>query len=131
MRATHYVADTYGYRIVEPQKPLITYPNRTKTDSLIGTSNSLTSDVNNNGVLLQWDQLYFPIGCGKFEGGFRSDIPLLFVDDVRYIIGFIIQIALFIFNITLVVAIVLLFAIILLMFYINMFDKYSAMIKKI
>uniref|UniRef100_A0A1B0A2F0 Uncharacterized protein n=1 Tax=Glossina pallidipes TaxID=7398 RepID=A0A1B0A2F0_GLOPL len=72
LRATHYVADTRGYRTVEPQKPVVTYPEA--DDPIKGPS---------SGILLQWDELYFPIGCGKFEGGVRPDIPLVFIDDVR------------------------------------------------
>lgn len=71
MRATHYVADNHGYRTVEPEKPVVTYP--TPDDPATGKS---------NGVLLQWNELYFPIGCGKFEGGVRPNIPLIFVEDV-------------------------------------------------
>ncbi|XP_037881071.1 PE-PGRS family protein PE_PGRS16-like, partial [Glossina fuscipes] len=70
LRATHYVADTRGYRTVEPQKPVVTYPEA--DDPIKGPS---------SGILLQWDELYFPIGCGKFEGGVRPDIPLVFIDD--------------------------------------------------
>lgn len=84
LRATHYVADTHGYRIVEPQKPLITYPNRTHTDDNGSSSHTALNLIDNDdGVLLQWNQLYFPIGCGKFEDGVRPDVPLLFFDDVR------------------------------------------------
>lgn len=71
LRATHYVADAHGYRTVTPMKPVVTYP-PTEDPS-----------IKSSGVLLQWDELYFPIGCGKFEGGVRPNIPLIFVEQVR------------------------------------------------
>lgn len=68
LRATHYVADTHGYRTVEPQKPVEVYP---------------VYGEGGHGVILQWDELYFPIGCGKFEGGARPEFPVLHLGDVR------------------------------------------------
>lgn len=68
LRATHYVADTHGYRTVEPQKPVEVYP---------------VYGERGHGVILQWDELYFPIGCGKFEGGARPEFPVLHLGDVR------------------------------------------------
>lgn len=72
LRATHYVADAHGYRTVKPENPVEVFP-PTPDDP---------SNTKFQGIILQWHELYFPVGCGKFEGGVRPDIPYIHVDDV-------------------------------------------------
>jgi len=74
LRATHYVADAHGYRTVEPEKPVETFPPHLYSETNGGPSEP--------GIVLQWEELYFPIGCGKFANGAQHGVPF-FLDDVR------------------------------------------------
>lgn len=62
---------------MEPEKPVETFPP--------GLYNETNGGPSKPGILLQWHELYFPIGCGKFEGGAVHDIPYFVVDDVSKI----------------------------------------------
>lgn len=67
---THYVADSHGFRHVEPEKPVEVFPD-------LGLDNDkprLRKD--DNGNLVPWHDLYFPVGCGSFEGGVKRDFPV-------------------------------------------------------
>jgi len=68
------VADAHGYRTVEPEKPVETFPPHLYSETNGGPSEP--------GIVLQWEELYFPIGCGKFANGAQHGVPF-FLDDVR------------------------------------------------
>lgn len=70
LRVTHYVADSHGFRHVEPEKPVEVFP-------VLGPDNDkprLRKD--DNGNLVPWHDLYFPVGCGSFTGGAKRDFPV-------------------------------------------------------
>jgi len=68
------VADAHGYRTVEPEKPVETFPPH--------LFNETDGKPSLPGILLQWEELYFPIGCGKFANGAQHGVPF-FLEDVR------------------------------------------------
>ncbi|EAT36923.1 AAEL011033-PA [Aedes aegypti] len=73
LRVTHYVADSHGYRVVEPNRPVEIF-----SDSPAQYSNALTEDepqFRHRGQLVAWRDLYLPRGCGMYPGGLRPDGP--------------------------------------------------------
>uniref|UniRef100_A0A182TBE3 Cuticle protein 6 n=1 Tax=Anopheles maculatus TaxID=74869 RepID=A0A182TBE3_9DIPT len=72
LRVTHYVADTHGYRVVEPNRPVEIFVDAPTPYS----SNSIAEDEpkeRRRGELRPWTELYLPKGCGMFPGGMRPD----------------------------------------------------------
>lgn len=80
LRVVHYVADAYGYRTVEPRQAVTVYPEDEETKSL----QELDDRRKLKGVVTEWKSLYFPRGCGMFEGGVRPDIPVVALPDGGY-----------------------------------------------
>lgn len=39
-----------------------------------------TSAKSSTGVTVSWEDLYFPVGCGKFDGGARLNVPIIKVE---------------------------------------------------
>uniref|UniRef100_A0A182UXQ6 Cuticle protein 6 n=1 Tax=Anopheles merus TaxID=30066 RepID=A0A182UXQ6_ANOME len=71
LRVTHYVADTHGYRVVEPNRPVEIF-----VDAPTQYSNSIAEEEpqeRRRGELRPWTELYLPKGCGMFPGGMRPD----------------------------------------------------------
>ena len=62
LQATHYVADSYGYRVIEPNDPIIVYRQLNNDD--------VSKEVHN------WSESYFPRGCGNFVSSFRFPASL-------------------------------------------------------
>ncbi|EDS37063.1 conserved hypothetical protein [Culex quinquefasciatus] len=75
LRVTHYVADTHGYRVVEPNHPVEIF-----MDAPSQYSNAITDEdpkVRHRGQVVPWKDLYLPRGCGMYPGGLRPDGPPL------------------------------------------------------
>ncbi|KAL9703132.1 hypothetical protein quinque_006650 [Culex quinquefasciatus] len=73
LRVTHYVADTHGYRVVEPNHPVEIF-----MDAPSQYSNAITDEdpkVRHRGQVVPWKDLYLPRGCGMYPGGLRPDGP--------------------------------------------------------
>lgn len=72
---THYVADSHGFRHVTPDNTVEVFPD-------LGQEYDNGSDKPrlrkvDNGILVPWKDLYFPVGCGAFEGGAKRDFPVI------------------------------------------------------
>ncbi|KAJ6643834.1 hypothetical protein Bhyg_08799, partial [Pseudolycoriella hygida] len=71
LKVTHYVADSQGYRTLEHEKPVLVYPIN---------ENNVDADEKHykpKGVMLDWKDLYFPIGCGMSKGGVLLNTPVI------------------------------------------------------
>ncbi|KAG4074665.1 hypothetical protein HA402_004536 [Bradysia odoriphaga] len=71
LKVTHYVADSQGYRTLEHEKPVLVYP---------VNENNVDADekpYKPKGVMLDWKDLYFPIGCGMAKGGVILNAPVI------------------------------------------------------
>lgn len=68
LKVTHYVADSQGYRTLEHEKPVLVYP---------VNENNVDADEKPKGVMLDWKDLYFPIGCGMAKGGVLLNTPVI------------------------------------------------------
>ncbi|XP_037037867.1 uncharacterized protein LOC119075495 isoform X2 [Bradysia coprophila] len=71
LKVTHYVADSQGYRTLEHEKPVLVYP---------VNENTVDADekpYKPKGVMLDWKDLYFPIGCGMAKGGVILNAPVI------------------------------------------------------
>lgn len=81
LRVVHYVADAYGYRTVEPEKDVEVYPD---------TGDQTLQNIDEGGKprtghKVRWQDLYFPKGCGKIEGGVRPNIPVIKLPEGGYV----------------------------------------------
>lgn len=76
LRATHYVADSQGYRVVEPHKAIEIFPENLISKTYDENENGSGKKHRPQGQTVDWVDLYFPKGCGMFEGGVRPDIPV-------------------------------------------------------
>lgn len=73
LRVTHYVADSQGYRVVEPKKPVEIFA-VTGNERSLETNDQTNKFGQHKGQTIQWTDLFFPKGCGMFEGGVRPDV---------------------------------------------------------
>lgn len=71
LRVTHYVADSHGFRHVTPERPVEVF-----SDLGLDSDNPRLRKEQ-SGRLVALDDLYFPVGCGSFEGGAKRDSPVL------------------------------------------------------
>ncbi|XP_063708781.1 cuticle protein 16.8-like [Culicoides brevitarsis] len=72
LQVTHYVADSNGYRVVEPNQPTTVFARTiNEFDDALNSDNA----VEFVRMLRNWDDLYFPKGCGRTEGGVPANKP--------------------------------------------------------
>jgi hypothetical protein len=71
LKVTHYVADSQGYRTLEHEKPVLVYP---IDENFV---NADEKPYKPKGVMLDWKDLYFPIGCGMAKGGVLLNAPVI------------------------------------------------------
>lgn len=72
LRVTHYVADSHGYRVIEPQKPVEVYAVTAQEDKAYDPEKG--RHVTGPGQIFAWRDLYLPKGCGMVVGGIRPDV---------------------------------------------------------
>lgn len=72
LRVTHYVADSHGYRVIEPQKPVEVHAVTAQEDKAYDPEKGRHST--GPGQMVAWKDLYLPKGCGMVVGGIRPDV---------------------------------------------------------
>lgn len=87
LRATHYVADSQGFRVVEPHNPVEIFPEGPgippyEQDNGDGKPHKHSKP---HGQITDWLNLFFPKGCGMFEGGVRPDVPVRPLPDGSFV----------------------------------------------
>lgn len=76
LRATHYVADENGYRVIEPEDRVEIFP----------PSGDENAPKAKKGIIVEWKDLYLPKGCGMHEGGFAIGSVLKQIDGGGFVV---------------------------------------------
>nr|CAD7198152.1 unnamed protein product [Timema douglasi] len=66
LRATHYVSDGWGYRVVKPGQPVELFLHHHETNQLDSNNpgEDKEAEHKHHGQITEWKYLYFPKGCG-------------------------------------------------------------------